>query len=177
MVNMELHLMRPEHFNILMNQWVGERKIKFMVILILKFARQIVQIYWKKVLFFLLLDISINNFPVDYFERHAIYYKNHDINNNAIRKLLRLFIQLIFCFLWIVYFAFRTIVKGREDLESIERFIIYNLEEHLRFHMGQPIVILFDMTDTGLKHLVRFLFKFFFCQFNFFLIHKGLWSS
>ena len=35
----------------------------------------------------------------------------------------------------------------------------YNFEEHIRAHPGQRIVMLFDMTDTGLRHLVRFISK------------------
>ncbi len=88
MVNMVLHLMKQEHFNILMNQWVGEKKIMFMVMLILKFCSSIKL----KTCFFFLVDISKNNFPANYFEQHAIYYKNHDMNNNPICNLLQLFI-------------------------------------------------------------------------------------
>ena len=51
----------------------------------------------------------------------------------------------------------RTFSKGEEDNEAVKRFITYNLERHVRRHPGQRIVIFFDMSDTGLKHLVRCL--------------------
>jgi len=49
--------------------------------------------------------------------------------------------------------------KGQEDNEAVKRFIIYNFERHLRRHPGQKLVILFDMSETGLRNLVRFFFK------------------
>jgi hypothetical protein len=48
--------------------------------------------------------------------------------------------------------------KGQEDNEVVKRFILYNFERHVRRHPGQKIVILFDLSETGLKHLVRFFF-------------------
>jgi len=36
------------------------------------------------ILFF--IDISTDEFPANYFDRHAIYFKNHDMNNNPLRK-------------------------------------------------------------------------------------------
>ena len=56
-----------------------------------------------------------------------------------------------------VHYVIRTFTKGQEDNEAVKRFIIYNFEEHIRTHPGELVVILFDMTDTGLRHLVRFL--------------------
>ena len=38
-------------------------------------------------LFFLVLDVSTNEFPANYFERNAIYFKNHDMYNNPLRML------------------------------------------------------------------------------------------
>ena len=32
------------------------------------------------------LDISTNEFPSNYFDRHAIYFKNHDTNNYPLRN-------------------------------------------------------------------------------------------
>lgn len=34
----------------------------------------------------ILIDISTEEFPVNYFDRNGIYFKNHDINNHPIRK-------------------------------------------------------------------------------------------
>ncbi len=36
-----------------------------------------------------LIDISTNDFPADYFDRRALYYKNHDKFNHPIRKLIK----------------------------------------------------------------------------------------
>jgi hypothetical protein len=33
-----------------------------------------------------IIDISTNDFPAEYFDRHAIFFKNHDKYNNPIRK-------------------------------------------------------------------------------------------
>ncbi len=53
-----------------------------------------------------------------------------------------------------MHFVIRTFTKGQEDNEAVKRFIAYNFEEHLRTHPGQRIVILFDMRETGLRHVV-----------------------
>ncbi len=42
------------------------------------------------------------------------------------------------------------------------------MEEHLRSHLGQPIVMLFDMTNTSLRHLVRFYISIFYWLIRFF---------
>jgi hypothetical protein len=55
----------------------------------------------------------------------------------------------------LVHFVVRRFVKGQEDNETTKRFIIYHFERHVRRYPGQRIVILFDMSETGLKHLVR----------------------
>lgn len=65
--------------------------------------------------------------------------------------------SIFFPFVFVlVHFVVRTFVKGQEDNEAVKRFITYNFERHVRRYPGQRIVILFDMSDTGLKHLVRF---------------------
>ena len=61
----------------------------------------------------------------------------------------------MFIVLFLVHFVVRTFNKGEEDNEAVKRFITYNLERHVRRNPGQRIVILFDMSETGLKHLVR----------------------
>ena len=61
--------------------------------------------------------------------------------------------------LFLVHFVVRTFNKGQEDNEAVKRFITYNFERHIRRHPGQTIVILFDMSETGLKHLVCIVFK------------------
>ena len=33
------------------------------------------------------IDISPEEFPANYFDRNAIYFKNHDMNNNPLRKI------------------------------------------------------------------------------------------
>ncbi|CAF0777273.1 unnamed protein product [Adineta ricciae] len=88
-------------------------------------------------------DISPEEFPANYFDRNAIYFKNHDMNNNPL-----------------LHFVVRTFNKGQEDNEAVKRFITYNFERHIRRHPGQTIVILFDMSETGLKHLDYDLVKF-----------------
>jgi hypothetical protein len=55
---------------------------------------------------------------------------------------------------FVVHFVIRTFIKGQEDNEAVKRFITYNFEEHVRARPDQRIVILFDMTQTGLRHLV-----------------------
>jgi len=88
-------------------------------------------------------DISPDRFPASFFERGAIFYKNHDVNNCPI-----------------LHFVIRKFNKGQDDHEAVKRFITYHFEEHIRAHPGQRIVILFDMTDTGLRHLDYDLVKF-----------------
>jgi len=88
-------------------------------------------------------DISTNEFPAEYFDRQAIYFKNHDKYNNPI-----------------LHFVVRVFNKGHEDNEAIKRFITYHFENHLREHPGQKIVILFDMSEAGIGHLDYDLVKF-----------------
>ncbi|CAF4227009.1 unnamed protein product [Rotaria socialis] len=88
-------------------------------------------------------DVSLDQFPATYLERRAIYYKNHDINNHRL-----------------LHYVVRTFNKGELDNEMVKRFMAYNFEEHIRTYPGQRIVILFDMTDTGLRHLDYDLVKF-----------------
>ncbi|CAF1035704.1 unnamed protein product, partial [Didymodactylos carnosus] len=89
-------------------------------------------------------DISPNIFPENYFDRGAIFFKHFDLNNNPILN-----------------FVVKTFHKGEEDNEMVKRFIIYHLERHIRRSPEQKIVFLFDMSETGLKHLdfdiVRFI--------------------
>ena len=54
-----------------------------------------------------------------------------------------------------MHFVIRTFNKSQEDSDAVKRFITYHFEEQLRNYPGQRIVILFDMTQTGLRHLVR----------------------
>jgi len=55
---------------------------------------------------------------------------------------------------FIVHFVVRTFNKGQEDNEAVKRFITYNFENHIRQYPGQKIIILFDMSETGITHLV-----------------------
>lgn len=76
------------------------------------------------------------------------------MNNNPIRESTdRARDDAIACRL--VHFVVRTFNKGQEDNEAVKRFIIYNFERHTRRYPGQKLVILFDLSETGLKHLVR----------------------
>ena len=43
-------------------------------------------IYRRSVFDLLSLDISTDQFPANYFDRHAIFYKNHDVNNQPLCK-------------------------------------------------------------------------------------------
>jgi hypothetical protein len=60
----------------------------------------------------------------------------------------------------IVHFVVRVFNKGQEDNDAVKRFITYNFERHVRRHPGQKLVILFDLSDSGIKNLVCFLLKF-----------------
>ncbi|CAF1118614.1 unnamed protein product [Adineta steineri] len=88
-------------------------------------------------------DISTDRFPSSYFDRHAVFYKNHDVNNSRVLNCI-----------------IRVFHKGQEDNEAVKRFIIYNFEEQIRSNPGQRIAILFDMRETGLGHLDYDLIKF-----------------
>jgi hypothetical protein len=67
----------------------------------------------------------------------------------------------------IVHFVIRKFNKGEEDNEAVKRFITYTFEEHIRAHPGQRITILFDMSETGLRHLVRTILNIFCYSLNF----------
>ncbi|CAF4050655.1 unnamed protein product [Rotaria sp. Silwood2] len=71
-------------------------------------------------------DISTNEFPANYFDRNAIYFKNHDKNNYPI-----------------IHFVVRTFKKGQEDNEAAKRFITYNFERHVRHHPGDYDLVKF----------------------------------
>ncbi|CAF2906770.1 unnamed protein product [Rotaria sp. Silwood2] len=88
-------------------------------------------------------DISTSEFPADYFDRHAIYFKNHDKYDNPI-----------------LHVVVRKFNKGQEDNEAIKRFLTYYFEKHVREYPGQRIVILFDMSEAGIGHLDYDLVKF-----------------
>ena len=55
---------------------------------------------------------------------------------------------------FLVHIAVRKLDKSNDDKEAVKRFLTYTFEEHLRQQPGQKIVIVFDMTDTGLSHVV-----------------------
>lgn len=59
-----------------------------------------------------------------------------------------------------VNFAVGKHVKGQDDNEQIKRFITYTFEQHIRDHMGQKIVLFFDMSNAGLSNLVSHHFEF-----------------
>lgn len=83
------------------------------------------------------------------------------MNNHRLCKfnlIINCFFNYLHFLLFIVHYVVRTFNKGELDNEMVKRFMAYNFEEHIRTHPGQRIVILFDMTDTGLRHLVSFLF-------------------
>ncbi|CAF3610991.1 unnamed protein product [Rotaria sordida] len=88
-------------------------------------------------------DVSTNEFPADYFDRNGIYFKNRDMSNYPL-----------------LHFDVRTFKKGQEDNETVKRFITYNFERHIRRHPGEKIVILFDLSETGLRNLDLDLVKF-----------------
>ncbi|UJR26065.1 hypothetical protein I4U23_007411 [Adineta vaga] len=90
-----------------------------------------------------IIDISTNHFPSSYFDRHAIFLQNHDMNN-----------------LPLLYFVIRVFHKGHEDNEAVKRFITYNFEEYLRTHPGRRLVILFDLREIGLGHIDYDLVKY-----------------
>lgn len=57
----------------------------------------------------------------------------------------------------IVHFVVRTFHKGQENNEAVKRFMTYHFERQIRRHPGQKIVLLFDLSESGLTNLVRFL--------------------
>jgi len=57
-------------------------------------------------------------------------------------------------FYFLVHFVVRALNKGKDDNEAVKRFITYTFEKHVRENPGQKIVILFDMSETGIRHLV-----------------------
>ena len=57
-------------------------------------------------------------------------------------------------FVFSVYFVVRAFVKGENESEVIKRFMTYVFENHLRQHPGEKIVMLFDMSEAGIRHLV-----------------------
>ncbi|CAF5215360.1 unnamed protein product, partial [Rotaria magnacalcarata] len=52
------------------------------------------------------------------------------------------------------HFVVRSLHKGQEDNEAIKRFITYHFEKHQRETPGQRIVILFDMSEAGIGHIL-----------------------
>ena len=54
-----------------------------------------------------------------------------------------------------MHFVIRAFVKGEDESDVIKRFITYVFENHLREHPGEKIVMVFDMSEAGLRHLVR----------------------
>jgi hypothetical protein len=70
------------------------------------------------------------------------------------RIYIYIYIYIIKYFSFLVHFVVRAFNKGHEDNEAIKRFMTYNLEKHVREYPGQKIVILFDMSEAGIRHLV-----------------------
>lgn len=48
----------------------------------------------------------------------------------------------------------RNYHKGLDNSDDVKRFETYLFEEQIRIQPGQRIVIFFDMSSTGLGHLV-----------------------
>ncbi|CAF3600034.1 unnamed protein product [Adineta steineri] len=88
-------------------------------------------------------DISSSEIPAEYINRHAIFFRNHDKYNSPL-----------------LHFVVRLMDKGKDDKEAIKRLITYTLEQHIREHPGQKVVILFDMSETGIGHMDYELVKF-----------------
>ncbi|UJR22873.1 hypothetical protein I4U23_025902 [Adineta vaga] len=88
-------------------------------------------------------DISPSEFPAEFFDRKAVYFQHHDKYNNPILN-----------------FAVRKLDKSKDDKEAVKRFITYTFEKHLRENTGQKIVLLFDMSETGISHMDYDLVKF-----------------
>ena len=61
-------------------------------------------------------------------------------------------------FHFLVHFVVRVFNKGEEDNEKVKRFIIYHFERFVRRNPGRKLAILFDLSETGLKHLVCLLY-------------------
>ncbi|CAF0778453.1 unnamed protein product [Adineta steineri] len=86
-------------------------------------------------------DISSSEIPAEYINRHAIFFRNHDKYNSPL-----------------LHFVVRLMDKGKDDKEAIKRLITYTLEQHIREHPGQKVVILFDMSET-VHFVVRLMDK------------------
>lgn len=108
---------------------------------------------------FLRLDISTDEFPALLFDRRVVFYKNHDINNSPIRTLRR-FDFISSNVLCLVHLIIRNFNKGQDNGDDVKRFETYFFEEQIRKHPGQRMVIMFDMSDTGLRHLVSSIYSF-----------------
>lgn len=55
---------------------------------------------------------------------------------------------------YLVHLIIRNFDKGVDNNDAVKRFETYLFEEQIRNHPGQRMVIFFDMSDTGLRHLV-----------------------
>ncbi|CAF0887368.1 unnamed protein product [Adineta ricciae] len=88
-------------------------------------------------------DISTSEFPAEFITRQALFFKNQDRHNNPL-----------------LHIAVRKLDKSKDDKEAVKRFLTYTFEEHLRQHPEQKIVLVFDMSETGLSHMDYELVKF-----------------
>ena len=99
-------------------------------------------------------EISLNEAAEKFIERHVIFFQNQDRFQHRIRTWERWSMKGDGGFVFLVHFRARAYEKGQENSDEIKRFITYNLEQHLRDYPGQRIVVLFDLTDAGLRQLV-----------------------
>ncbi|CAF0933238.1 unnamed protein product [Rotaria sordida] len=100
-------------------------------------------------------DISTDEFPAEYIDRQVVYFKNNDKYHH---RLLHIIIS--------------KFNKGRENKDTVKRFLTYNFEQQVREYPGEKIVILFDMSGTGIGNLDYDLVKFLIASMQ--LLYPGL---
>ena len=123
----------------------------------------------KIIMLFLLLDfLSTNKLPFnsELLKLGSIFKKNKDKNGYSLcniengvffvisnKHLIKLndFICFIYCK---VHFIVKTHKKGRFPHDEVCKFIAYFFETEYTFSLDKPLVLLFDMTDSGYSNTV-----------------------
>lgn len=88
-------------------------------------------------------DLTHDSFPLEFWERGACYYHNHDKDGHKI-----------------LYLCVKLHKKDPQLLPIEKRFFAYMLETHYIQDPDDPIVLLFDLSGTGLSHLDMDFIKF-----------------
>jgi hypothetical protein len=92
-------------------------------------------------------------------DRQGIFFHNHDKFHHRLRTLNEIerfsssSLLYVLCLL-LVYFVVRTFDKGQEENNAVKRLITFTLEQHVREHPGERLVILFDLSRVGVRQIV-----------------------